>query len=197
MARGSDADLRLATQILDALDEIAERTFNTRYKIEILALRALTLDVQGEPSTANAVLLQAVDLAKMGGFIRVFADLGKLMEKMLLRLIKEGHSSENIHRILAAFQEENKKTPGSQSRMPTPRYPLIGNSTLIEPLTPRELDVLVLLRGRLSNKEIAHKLNISYATVKRHTINIYAKLDANRRWDAVARAIELGILPPD
>jgi LuxR family maltose regulon positive regulatory protein len=197
MARASEADLRLATQILNALDEIAERTFNTRYKIEILALRALALDVQGEPSMANAVLLQAVDLAQMGGFIRVFADLGKSMEKMLLRLVKQDHPAESIQRILAAFREKNNKSPGSQNRMPTPRYPLIGNSTLIEPLTPRELDVLVLLRERLSNKEIAHKLSISYATVKRHTINIYAKLDVNRRWDAVARAIELGILPPD
>ncbi len=197
MARASEADLRLATQILNALNEIAERTFNTRYKIEILALLALTLDLQGEPSTANAVLLQAVDLAHMGGFIRIFADLGKPMEKMLLRLVKQDHPAESIHRILAAFREKNDQSPGSQSRMPTPRYPLIGSSTLIEPLTPRELDVLVLLRERLSNKEIAHKLSISYATIKRHTINIYTKLGVNRRWDAVARAIDLGILPPD
>ena len=48
MARGTDADLQLALQILDVLDEIAERTHNTRYKIEILALRALALDAQGE-----------------------------------------------------------------------------------------------------------------------------------------------------
>ena len=43
VARGTDADLRLALQILDVLDEIVERTYNTRYKIEILALRALAL----------------------------------------------------------------------------------------------------------------------------------------------------------
>ena len=47
VASGTEADLRLALQILDALDEIAERTHNTRYKIEILALRALALDAQG------------------------------------------------------------------------------------------------------------------------------------------------------
>ena len=48
VARGTDADLRLALQILDVLNEIVDRTHNTRYKIEILALRALALDAQGE-----------------------------------------------------------------------------------------------------------------------------------------------------
>ena len=56
--------------------------------------------------------------------------------------------------------------------------------------------MLNLLRGPLSIKEIAQKLNIAYATAKRHTINIYGKLGVNRRWDAVARAEELNILPP-
>ncbi len=44
LAGGSQVDLRLALQILDTLDEIADRTHNTRYKISILALRALALD---------------------------------------------------------------------------------------------------------------------------------------------------------
>ncbi len=56
--------------------------------------------------------------------------------------------------------------------------------------------MLILLREPLSIKEIALKLNISYATAKRHTINLYGKLGVNQRWDAVARAEELNILPP-
>jgi ATP/maltotriose-dependent transcriptional regulator MalT len=56
--------------------------------------------------------------------------------------------------------------------------------------------VLNLLQGPSSIKEIAQKLNISYATAKRHTINIYGKLSVNQRWNAVARAEELNILPP-
>ena len=51
------------------------------------------------------------------------------------------------------------------------------------------------MRGPLSIKEIALQLHISYATAKRHTINIYAKLGVNQRWNAVARAEELNILP--
>jgi LuxR family maltose regulon positive regulatory protein len=96
VARGADADLRLAMQVLDVLDEIAERTHNTRYKIEILALRSLALDALGETSQADAALEQAVDLARSGGFIRVFADLGKPMQEMLRRLVKQDHSAEAI-----------------------------------------------------------------------------------------------------
>ena len=50
VAKGTDADLQSAQQVLDTLEEITERTHNTRYKIEILALRALALEAQGETS---------------------------------------------------------------------------------------------------------------------------------------------------
>ncbi len=196
VASGADADLRLALQILDVLDEIVSRTHNTRYKIEILALRALALDAQGETGQADAALMQALDLARPGGFIRVFVDLGKPMQRMLRRIARQDDLAEMIRRILAAFQEDDKNLLGSASPAQPRRQPSLANSTLAEPLTRRELEVLTLLRDPLSIKEIALKLNISYSTASRHTINIYAKLGVNGRWNAVARAEELNILPP-
>jgi ATP/maltotriose-dependent transcriptional regulator MalT len=193
VARGRDTDLRLALQILDVLDEIAERTHNTRYKIEILALRALALDAQGQTSQADAVLKQAVDMARLGGFIRVFADLGVPMQAMLRRLEKQGHAVEMIRRVLAAFPADDKNRVVSENPA---RQPSLDISIVAEPLTRRELEVLALLRGPSSIKEIAQLLNISHGTAKGHTINLYAKLGVNRRWDAVARAEELNILPP-
>ena len=189
VGRGTDADLQLALRILDVLDEIAERTYNTRYKIEILALRALTLNVQGETSSADAALKHAVDLAQPGGAIRVFADLGKPMQEMLRRFVSQDHAAERINRILTGFPEEIKPLVGNQR-------PAIANATLSEPLTPREFEVLFLLREPVSIKEIAQKLCISHSTASRHTANIYGKLGVNRRWDAVTRAEELNILPP-
>jgi len=193
VASGEDADRKLALQLIDSLTEIAERTHNTPYKIELLALRALALDGQGETSRANAALKQALELARSGGFIRVFADLGKPMQAILHRLVKQDHPAETIRRIMAAFPADHGNWIGSKSlsRQPSP-----GISTLAEPLTPRELEVLILLRGPLSIKEIALKLNISPTTVKSHTINLYGKLGVNGRWNAVARAEELSILPP-
>ncbi|MCU0486790.1 MAG: LuxR C-terminal-related transcriptional regulator [Anaerolineales bacterium] len=196
VARGKDADLRLATEILDTLEEIVDRTFNTCYKIEILALRALLLDAQGETSQANAALEQAVELGKSGGFIRTFVDLGKPMQMLLRRLLSQGYLPETINRILLAFPEDGRIRMGSEvPGIPAGRT-AGGNSAWVEPLTRRELEVLTLLRGPLSIKEIAQKLNISPATAKEHTINIYSKLGVNRRWAAVARAEELNILPP-
>jgi LuxR family maltose regulon positive regulatory protein len=196
LARGADADLRMAMQLLDILDDIAERTCNTRYKIEILSLRALALDRQRETSQALTVLEQALDFARLGGFIRVFVDPGKPMQEMLQRLSQQGYAVETIRRILAAFPEDNAKLAGNENLGKPVRHPPHTVSTLVEPLTRRELEVLSLLRDPVSIKEIALKLNISYATASRHTVNIYGKLGVNRRWDAVTRAEELNILPP-
>jgi LuxR family maltose regulon positive regulatory protein len=61
-------------------------------------------------------------------------------------------------------------------------------------LTDREMEVLELLAARLQNQEIAERLFISVATVKKHTSNLYEKLGVGRRREAVDRARELGIL---
>ncbi len=193
VAIGTDADVHQALQILDVLFEITERTHNTRYKIEILALRALALDTQGETSQAESTLIEAVNLARAGGLIRVFVDMGEPMRKILYRLKKPDHALGFIRSILAAFPV-NEKFLASYERVKRP--PAAGNLTLAQPLTPRELEVLNLLRGPMSIKEIALTLNISSETVKRHTANIYGKLGVNQRRNAVARAEELDILSP-
>jgi LuxR family maltose regulon positive regulatory protein len=62
---------------------------------------------------------------------------------------------------------------------------------LIEPLTAREIEVLKLIEAGCSNQEIAEKLVISFTTVKRHISNIYTKLDAKSRTQAIAVGKEL------
>ena len=193
LARGTNADLQLTCQILDVLVEITERTHNIRWKIELLALRALALDALGEINLALAVLTQALDLARIGGFIRIFTDMGEPMHQLLSLLAIHDDSVEAIDRILMTFP----KYAGHLVTSELLRLPSASNPALSESLTPRELEILTLLREPLSNKSIAQKLNISYATVKRHTINLYGKLGVKQRWDAVARSIELDILPPE
>ncbi|WP_185601988.1 helix-turn-helix transcriptional regulator [Paenibacillus sp. 598K] len=63
-----------------------------------------------------------------------------------------------------------------------------------EELSTRELDVLRLMAGGLSNKEIASRLGIKEGTVKIHAFNIYGKLQVNRRVQAITRARELRLL---
>src|SRR5258706_2799795 len=64
----------------------------------------------------------------------------------------------------------------------------------IEPLTPREVEVLELLAEGLPNKAIADRLTISDQTVKFHVASISAKLGAANRTDAVRRAVRLGLI---
>jgi two-component system NarL family response regulator len=61
-------------------------------------------------------------------------------------------------------------------------------------VTERELSVLRLLAHGSSNKEIGLKLSISEHTVKSHVANIFAKLEARDRTEAVAKAIQKGLI---
>jgi len=193
---GTQDDLKLALQVLDALDEIAERTHNSRYEIEILALRALALDRQAKTGEAGAALKQALALARPGGFSRVFVDLGRPMVELLQRIADQNHAEGLIQRLLAEFPNAGKSQQAGDLPGTATPDPLTSNLTMIDPLTPRELEILNLLRGSDGVKEIALALHLSPATVKRHINNIYAKLGVNKRWNAVARAEELNILPP-
>lgn len=65
----------------------------------------------------------------------------------------------------------------------------------LEPLTPRETEVLELLAQGLSNRAIAHRLSISEHTVKFHVNAILGKLDAQSRTEAAVRAAALGLIP--
>jgi two-component system, NarL family, response regulator LiaR len=62
-------------------------------------------------------------------------------------------------------------------------------------ISKREYEVLGLMSEGLSNQEIAEKLFVSLSTVKTHSSNLFAKLDARRRTQAIQRAKELRLLP--
>ena len=63
-----------------------------------------------------------------------------------------------------------------------------------EPLTPRETEVIRLMAGGYSNREISTAMSKSEGTIKNHVSNILAKLGVRDRTRAVLKAIELGIL---
>jgi ATP/maltotriose-dependent transcriptional regulator MalT len=71
----------------------------------------------------------------------------------------------------------------------------IGEEPLVEPLTPRELQVLALAANGLSNKEIAAALAVSGETVKFHLGSVFGKLGAANRTDAVRQALRRGLIP--
>lgn len=62
-------------------------------------------------------------------------------------------------------------------------------------ISKREYEVLELIAQGLSNREIAEKLFVSLNTIKTHSSNLFMKLDARRRTEAIRRAKELRLLP--
>jgi LuxR family maltose regulon positive regulatory protein len=62
----------------------------------------------------------------------------------------------------------------------------------MEPLSPRELDVMRLLATDLDGPDIARQLFVSLNTLRTHTKSIYSKLGVNNRRAAVRRAADLG-----
>jgi RNA polymerase sigma factor (sigma-70 family) len=67
-------------------------------------------------------------------------------------------------------------------------------AVMIEPLTPREEEVLQLLAEGLSNKEIGARLHLTEGTVKNYVSAIIAKLQANDRTHAVVTALRRGLV---
>ncbi len=65
---------------------------------------------------------------------------------------------------------------------------------LEEPLTDREMDVLLVLAEGLSNKEISERLFITEGTVKNHVSNLIAKLNVRDRTQAIIKAQEFGLI---
>jgi LuxR family maltose regulon positive regulatory protein len=187
LAQNTPASRDRAADLLSRVRAFCESTHTTRFLIEALALQALLHDVEGDEPAALAALEQAIALAEPGGFIRVFVDLGSPMASLLERLRLQGVAVDYLGQVLAAF-------PDSDLVSRTIANPKSKIQNLIEPLTPRELEVLALLDRHLTNKEIAAELVISYGTVKTHTLNIYRKLDVRKRREAVDRAKELNLL---
>ena len=70
----------------------------------------------------------------------------------------------------------------------------LNHEALIDPLSPREVEILQFVATGASNKEIADKLIISEGTVKNHLSNILGKLGVKDRMQAVLKAKELGII---
>jgi len=69
-----------------------------------------------------------------------------------------------------------------------------GKQPLVEVISERELEVLRLLAVGLSNQDIAQQLMVTEGTIKRHTHNIFAKLDVRNRTQALLRAKELDLI---
>lgn len=181
MAEGSPASLHKAAQILQAFLHYQERQHRKYYLVEGSILLALTWAKLGQMERALAVLGAVVQIAVPNGVIGHFILQGSSLKALLHVLGQHPDYMLLVDLLVAAF-------PAAGA---APTQPVEPVSAL---LTERELDVLRLLAERLSNKEIAERLVISTHTVRNHRANIFSKLQASSRLQAVACARSLGLL---
>jgi LuxR family maltose regulon positive regulatory protein len=125
-------------------------------------------------------LERALRLAEPEGYVRLFADLGLPMARLLQDARSRDVMPDYVGKLLAAC-DADLAAPGAGGGLP-------------EPLSPRELEVLGLIAAGLTNREIADQLAISPETVKKHTAGIFGKLGVGNRTEAAARARAFDLL---
>jgi LuxR family transcriptional regulator, maltose regulon positive regulatory protein len=158
-------------------------------EIEILMLQALALWERDAKERAVSTLTQALTLAEPEGYVRTFVDEGPEMA-LLVSEVLEAQQRGRLHppvpahylrKLLTALEQA-----ASSATLPTAELP--------EPLSERELEVLILIEAGKSNRRIAQELFITAGTVKTHIRSIYRKLNAHSRTQALVRARELNLL---
>ncbi|HWJ72341.1 MAG TPA: LuxR C-terminal-related transcriptional regulator [Kaistia sp.] len=140
----------------------------------------------GRLEEARGALLAAIALARPQDWLQVFLDEGLPLSQAVRGIVRRfglstfsPKTSEFVSRIAGAWQQ------GGPARPKSDRGGL---------LSAREREVLDLLAGNATNKEIARDLGLSEATVKFHLKNLYAKLGVSRRNLALSVARQTGMI---
>jgi LuxR family transcriptional regulator, maltose regulon positive regulatory protein len=179
ITEGSAAGLKRAEEELHKLLKLNESHHNDIKLTEILCLLAVACYLQGDTEGAREHLGRALTLARRGGVVLPFVEWSPSLAKVMLEMLPQ-NSDWLITRIRHILSDHP-----AADRAPQPA---------VDALTNREFEVLELLAKRLYDKEIAVELGISTETVKTHVKRIREKLGVVNRRQAVAKALELGLL---
>ena len=130
-------------------------------------------------------LLEALK-AGAAGYVLKDAPRGEVVSAV--RRVREGESAldpDLASRLLSRLATEGNGRRGARSA---------EGGLGADALTPRELEVLKLMRLGRTNRQVAEELYISLGTAKNHVEHIIAKLGVSDRTQAVVRALEMGML---
>jgi LuxR family maltose regulon positive regulatory protein len=176
---------RLALRQLAGVRPAAQAAGRAGEVLEITVLEALARQQLRQRARAFEAIWQALALGEAEGWVRVFADDGPAVARLLRRVPSHaagarapGPSAGYVQSLIAACD-------------PTPRpvtAPTVG------PLTAREMDVLRGLALGQSNREIAGHLGMAVGTVNRHVHRVLGKLARTDRHEAVAEARRTGLV---
>jgi DNA-binding NarL/FixJ family response regulator len=116
---------------------------------------------------ARGYLLKDVALAELVNAVRTVAEGGSIVKPAITQRLLKG--LEHMHNEFSSLEQP-------------------------DPLTDRETEILRLMAGGYSNKEIANSLDVAEGTVKNHVSNILSKMGVRDRTRAVLKALELGLI---
>ena len=178
-----------AGNLLVKTEKYFERRNNIRLLTEILALKAMLYFDREKEEEAFELLQRSIIISESCHTIRIYADLGPKMAHLLRTLIQQNFRIGYVSKLLAAFRRTEEALSGGLKKTKTGKRSALGIH-----LSKRELEVLNLLNSGINIREISEELYISYETVRKHTKNIYSKLQVNARSAAIKKAKALGLL---
>jgi LuxR family transcriptional regulator, maltose regulon positive regulatory protein len=177
-------DPRAALAVLAPIEDRASREGRDGSLVAILVVTALARAELGEPP--GDVLARAVSIAAPEGYRRTFLDEGPA----LLVLLKD------VRPVAPAFVADllsrTRGAPAHRARGTEVRT--VDGVGVVETLTETQRRILGLIATGMSNQQVADKLFITVGTTKWHLNQIFGRLQARNRTEAVARARELNLL---
>jgi LuxR family maltose regulon positive regulatory protein len=183
-------DLEPGIELAGRVIESSLRPRHLPLVLQTLLLRAQLQLALGDEQAGLADVAKALELAAPEGFISVFAEEGasiaEALDLLLERNLPGSVGPTYVWKILSAF-------PGKDAEVLPAQRTAVDDEPLIEPLTARELEVLRHIAAGDSNQVIADKLVVTLSAVKKHTGNIFRKLNVNSCTQALVRAQELGL----
>ncbi len=177
----------------ELLTAVSEKS-HIYHLIQVHALNAIVAALCGDLEQARTDIHRSLALAAKEGFISVYSNESRDITKALALCDDPTLSDDYLKRLNTALgtqapaQKAVKQTelPGASA--------LVNKLQLLEPLSQREQEVLELIDKGLANKEIAQKLDLAPATVKAHIRNIYGKIQAKSRTEALSKARQFGLI---
>lgn len=186
-----------ALGIIPKLLASAKQKKRGRLVIELIVFKAINQWCLGQHAEAMRTLSTATTLASGEQFTAPFTDnaavTGDILKSMIDRRggTSGGHLTEAIRferGLLDIIQNKDQSEPALTADANK------EEDFLVEPMSPREIEILDLLALGMSNKELANALLVSVPTIKWHLNNIFDKLGVRNRTASVAKARKLKII---